>query len=83
VRDYARQVSENSATMRDVVFDELRTYFDEAQIVELTMRIGLAGFFNRFNNALQIELDEAHLETFLSQDRRTDSLPNTSASTLD
>ena len=75
VRDYTRQVSESSATMRDAVFDALRGHFDEAQIVELTMRIGLAGFFNRFNKALQIDLDEPHLTTFLSQNGRSDSLP--------
>jgi len=35
----------------------------EAQIVELTLRIALCGFFNRFNDALQID-DEvaAHAE---------------------
>ncbi len=75
VRDYARQVSESSTTMRDAVFDRLRAHFDEAQIVELTMRIGLAGFFNRFNNALQIDLDDPHLTTFLSQSGRGEGLP--------
>lgn len=77
VRDYARQVSENAAIMHDAIFGELRGHFDEAQIVELTMRIGLAGFFNRFNNALQVELDETHLETFSSQNGRPESLPGT------
>ncbi len=75
VRDYARAVSENSATMRDAIFEALRAHFDEPQIVELTMRTGLAGFFNRFNNALQIDLDDAHLATFQAQDGRTENLP--------
>ncbi len=75
VRDYARQVSENSAMMRDAIFDRLRAHFDEAQIVELTMRIGLAGFFNRFNNALQIDLDDAYLTEFLAQSGDAGSLP--------
>lgn len=75
VRDYAREVSENSATMRDAIFEKLSARFDEAQIVELTLRIGLAGFFNRFNNALQIELDQAHLMAFLAQDGERGSLP--------
>ena len=30
-------------------------HFNEAQIVELTLRITLCGFFNKFNDALQIE----------------------------
>lgn len=76
VRDYARQVTEQSATMRDAIFEALRARFEEPQIVELTMRIGLAGFFNRFNNALQIELDDGHLATFLSQNGSLGDLPS-------
>ena len=75
VRDYARAVNENFATIRDVMIDQLKGQFNEAQIVELTMRISLAGFFNRFNNALQIDLDDAHLATFLAQDGNVESLP--------
>jgi uncharacterized peroxidase-related enzyme len=37
------------------MFDALRRHFSEAQIVELTLRIALCGFFNRFNDALQID----------------------------
>jgi len=33
----------------------LRLRFSEAEIVELTLRIALCGFFNRFNDALQID----------------------------
>ena len=60
VRDYAVVVTERSQFMRDKMFDELRAEFTEAQIVELTLRIGLAGFFNRFNNAMQVEIDDHH-----------------------
>jgi uncharacterized peroxidase-related enzyme len=41
--------------LRDRLFDRLREHFSEAQIVELTLRITLCGFFNKFNDALQIE----------------------------
>jgi uncharacterized peroxidase-related enzyme len=37
------------------LFARLRRHFSEAQIVELTLRITLCGFFNRFNDALQID----------------------------
>ena len=40
--------------IRDALFERLRRHFSEAQIVELTLRIALCGFFNRFNDALQI-----------------------------
>ena len=42
------------------MFDTLRRFFSEAQIVELTLRISLCGAYNRLSEALQIdnELDE-------------------------
>lgn len=58
VRDYAVQVTENFQYMKDAIFDELKRHFTEEQIVELTLRIALCGFFNRFNDALQIEMEE-------------------------
>lgn len=61
VRDYAVAVSEYSAQIDDAMIDRLRVHFSEPQIVELTMRIALAGFFNRFNNALGISLDDEHI----------------------
>lgn len=75
VRDYAVAVSENSAQIRDAIFASLQEHFDEAQIVELTWRISLAGAFNRFNNAMQVELDDDHLAALLSQNGRADALP--------
>lgn len=58
VRDYARQVTEKPQYMRDAIFEDLRRHFTEAQIVELTLRIALCGFFNRFNDALQISMED-------------------------
>jgi AhpD family alkylhydroperoxidase len=55
VIEYATLVTQNAWRIRDNVFERLRRHFSEAQIVELTLRIGLAGFFNRFNDALQID----------------------------
>ena len=55
VVEYAIAVTETPQRIRDALFDRLRRHFDEAQIVELTLRISLAGFFNRFNDVLQIE----------------------------
>lgn len=66
VREYARQVTERPQYMRDAIFDELKKHFTEAQIVELTLRTALCGFFNRFNDALQIEMEEGVMEDMLS-----------------
>jgi uncharacterized peroxidase-related enzyme len=60
VVEYATAAWANSHRIRDGVFTRLRAHFSEAQIVELTLRITLCGFFNRFNDALQIE-EEAEL----------------------
>jgi uncharacterized peroxidase-related enzyme len=55
VIEYARVAWETPNRIRDSLFQRLRHHFSEAQIVELTLRITLCGFFNRFNDALQIE----------------------------
>ena len=41
--------------LREQMFNRLRAHFSEAQIVELTLRLTLCGFFNKFNDALGIE----------------------------
>ncbi len=55
VVEYTTAVTQNAQRIRDSLFDRLRAHFSEAQIVELTLRIALCGFFNRFNDALQID----------------------------
>ncbi len=62
VVEYAQVAWETPNRIRDDLFARLRQHFSDAQIVELTLRITLCGFFNRFNDALQIEEeDEARL----------------------
>jgi uncharacterized peroxidase-related enzyme len=53
--EYAQAAWETPNRIRDSLFERLRRHFSEAQIVELTLRITLCGFFNRFNDALEIE----------------------------
>jgi hypothetical protein len=61
VVEYARTAWETPNRIPDGLFERLRRHFSEAQIVELALRIMLCGFFNRFNDALQIEEEvEAH-----------------------
>jgi uncharacterized peroxidase-related enzyme len=55
VIEYATLVTQNAGRIRDNIFERLRLSFSDEQIVELTLRIALAGFFNRFNDALQID----------------------------
>jgi AhpD family alkylhydroperoxidase len=55
VVEYAIAAWEHPNRIPEPLFDRLRARFSEAQIVELTLRITLCGFFNKFNDALQIE----------------------------
>ena len=61
VVEYAIKVSNDFNRVRDSMFDRLRTHFTEAQIVELTWRIALCGAFNRFNDVLQLDIEEEAL----------------------
>jgi len=55
VVEYAIAAWEHPNRIPEGLFERLRGHFSEAQIVELTLRITLCGFFNKFNDALQIE----------------------------
>lgn len=79
VRDYAVQVTEKPQYMRDAMFDALRRHFSEEQIVELTVRTALCGFFNRVNDALQIGIEDGVVEDMLSHGVSEESLPEARA----
>ena len=53
--EYAIAATERPNRLPDSLFDRLRRHLTEAQIVELTLRVTLCGFFNKFNDALGIE----------------------------
>ena len=75
VRDYAVQVTEKPQYMRDKIFADLGSHFSEEQIVELTLRITLCGFFNRFNDAMQIGMEDGVVSDMLAHGASQDSLP--------
>ena len=52
---YAERVTLDSNNVDDALWNDLRTHYDEGEIVEMTMAISLFNSFNRFNNALQME----------------------------
>ena len=61
VVEYSIEVTSNFHRVRDNLFDRLRDHFSEEQIVELTWRIALCGAFNRFNDVLQLDIEEEAL----------------------
>ncbi len=60
---YALQINGQPNRISDVLFEQLKRHFSEAQIAELTWRIGLAGAFNRINQALDIDLESDIVQT--------------------
>ncbi|WP_213763709.1 carboxymuconolactone decarboxylase family protein [Caballeronia sp. dw_19] len=56
VRDYASAVTRQRVT--DRLVERLREHFSQEQVVELTLRASLYAFFARFNEALEIEVEE-------------------------
>jgi hypothetical protein len=57
------------------MFERLREHFTEAEIVELTLRTALCGFFNRFNDALQIGMEDGVIADMLSRGGKREDLP--------
>jgi uncharacterized peroxidase-related enzyme len=51
----AETVTRDAHAVSDEQFAELRSFYDEGEIVELLCAIGLFNYFNRFNNALNME----------------------------
>ena len=54
---FAEQMNTRQGRIDDSLFAELGQSFDHAQIVELTVRTGMCEFFNRYNEALQLEIE--------------------------
>jgi alkylhydroperoxidase family enzyme len=53
--ELAERMTLDSNGVDDLFWNELRRYYDEGEIIELLAAIGLFNYFNRFNNALQME----------------------------
>ena len=67
IRDYAVAVTERAWGIRDELHQRMRDHFNDAQIVELTMRAAFAGMFNKINQALGIEMEEGLMGSFLAK----------------
>ncbi len=58
VIEYAIEVTQRWNYVRDELFERLRKHFSDEQIVELTWRTALCGAFNRFNDVLQLDIED-------------------------
>jgi alkylhydroperoxidase family enzyme len=52
---YADVVHVSGHRVTDDVYAKLRAAWDEGQIVEITLVIGMTEYFNRFNDSLRVE----------------------------
>lgn len=53
---YAELVTDSGHAVTDQYYAELARHWNEGEIVEITMVIGLFAYFNRFNDALRVEV---------------------------
>ena len=51
----AERMTRDAHGVDDTLWTQLRSHFDEGEIVELAAAIGLFNYFNRFNDALRME----------------------------
>jgi alkylhydroperoxidase family enzyme len=52
---YAQQLTLDAHAIDDRMFERLRASYDEGEIVEISAMAGLFNYFNRVNDALQME----------------------------
>lgn len=52
---YAEIVTTSARDVDEELWDELQSYFDDGELVELSTVIGLFNFFNRFADALHLQ----------------------------
>ena len=57
VLEYAEQLTDDPNRVGDELFAALRQRFDAQQLIELTVRIAMCGFFNRFNSVLWLDVE--------------------------
>jgi alkylhydroperoxidase family enzyme len=53
--EFAEKLTTDSNGVSDELFRQLRSQFDEGEIVEIAAVAGIFNYFNRVNNALQME----------------------------
>jgi alkylhydroperoxidase family enzyme len=53
---YAELVNKSGHAVGDADYHALAQHWSEGDIVELTLVVGLFSYFNRFNDALRVEI---------------------------
>ena len=53
---YAELMTESGHSVSNSDYDKLAAHWNDGELVEITMVIGLFNYFNRFNDALRVEI---------------------------
>ncbi|HZH81061.1 MAG TPA: hypothetical protein VFD68_07140 [Gemmatimonadales bacterium] len=53
--EYADVIHRSGHDVSDDLYGRLRAAWDDGQIVEITLVIGMTEYFNRFNDSLRVE----------------------------
>ncbi len=53
---FAEHMTLNSAEIPDEFFGDLKNHFTVGAIIELATVVGIFNYFNRFNNALKVDI---------------------------
>ena len=53
--EFAEKLTVDSCKIPGELFAEVRRHFDEGEVIEIAAVAGLFNYFNRFNNALEME----------------------------
>jgi len=54
--EYAEAVTKASNKVSDELYRKMKDNFEDEEIIEITCLIGIFNYFNRFNNALQVDI---------------------------
>ena len=54
--EFAEVVTTDSNNVPDELYADMKKYFDDGEIVEITCVIGIFNYFNKFNNALKTDI---------------------------
>lgn len=55
----AERMTTDARNVDEEVWAQVREHFDDGQVIELAAVIGLFNYFNRFNDALRVEVTPA------------------------
>ncbi len=67
------QASPGNPPQHRAALDELKQYFDDAQVVEISFVSGFFNFWNRFTDALEIDIEQGALMASFSKSTGIDN----------